>query len=92
MAWAFFNANAAFQFYNQTDRWGYRNLGYLDIEEWAYGLALFAFIRYEDNPDWKKYLSRTIKSDFNKCLQYLLKNEKDIFRFEGDNSSQDNNQ
>jgi hypothetical protein len=37
-----FNANCAFQFYKQNDRWGYSNLGYLKIEEWAYALALFA--------------------------------------------------
>jgi hypothetical protein len=31
-----FNANSAFQFYSQSDRWGYSKLGYLNIEEWAY--------------------------------------------------------
>ncbi len=77
-----FNANTAFQFYKQTDRWGYSNLGYLKIDEWAYALALFAFIRYEDEPQWKQYLSKTIKNDFEKCLRYMIDNEEDIFKFD----------
>lgn len=80
-----FNANTAFEFYNQEDSWGYSNAGYLKIEEWAYSLALFAFIRNEDGGKWKKYLSKTIKSDFEKCLQYLIENEEDIFKFEDEN-------
>lgn len=77
-----FNANTAFQFYNQTDRWGYSNSGYLQINEWAYALALLAFIRNEDEPDWKRFLSKTIKSDFEKCLRYMIENEEEIFRFD----------
>jgi hypothetical protein len=30
-----FNANTAFQFYNQTDSWGHSNLGYLNIDKCA---------------------------------------------------------
>lgn len=77
-----FNANTAFQFYQQSDRWGYNNMGYLKIDEWAYALALFAFLRHEDNPEWKQYLSKTIKGDFEKCLQYMIDNEGEIFKFE----------
>lgn len=77
-----FNANCAFQFYNQTDRWGHSNLGYLKIDEWAYALALFAFIRYEDEPQWKQFLSKTVKSDFEKCLKYMIDNEEEIFKFD----------
>lgn len=77
-----FNANCAFQFYNQSDRWGHSNLGYLKIEEWAYALALFAFIRHEDEPQWKQFLSKTIKSDFEKCLSYMIDNEEEIFKFD----------
>lgn len=80
-----FNANSAFQFYNQPDRWGYSNLGYLKIEEWAYALALFAFIRHEDDPEWKQYLSKTIKSDFEKSLRYMIDNEEEIFKFDDEN-------
>jgi hypothetical protein len=77
-----FNANCAFQFYNQIDRWGYSKLGYLNVEEWAYVLALFAYIRHEDEPQWKKFLSKTIKSDFEKCLKYMIDNEAEIFKFD----------
>lgn len=74
-----FNANTAFQFYNQTDRWGYRNAGYLNIDEWAYALALSAFVRNEDNPEWGAYLTKTIKGDFEKCLRYMIENEDQVF-------------
>ncbi|MBD8487337.1 hypothetical protein IFO69_01115 [Echinicola sp. CAU 1574] len=77
-----FNANSAFQFYNQSDRWGYSNLGYLKTDEWAYALALFAFIRQEDDPEWKQYLSKTIKKDFDKCLRYMIDNEEEVFKFD----------
>ncbi|UCS94955.1 hypothetical protein KZP23_08070 [Echinicola marina] len=77
-----FNANTAFQFYNQTDRWGYSNFGYLKIDEWAYALALFAFVRHEDEPGWKQYLGKTIKKDFEKCLGYMIDNEEEIFKFD----------
>ena len=80
-----FNANCAFQFYNQVDRWGHSSLGYLKIDEWAYALALFAFIRHEDEPEWKQFLSATIKSDFEKCLSYMIKNEEEIFKFDDEN-------
>lgn len=81
-----FNANMSFQFDRKTDRWGYRILGYLKVEEWVYALALLAFIRNEDNPSWKEYLSRGIKSDFEKSLKYMIENEKEIFRFEDGDS------
>ncbi len=77
-----FNANSAFQFFQQRDRWGSRNLGYLTQEEWAYTLALLAFIRYEDKPDWSEYLNATIKADFEKSINYILENEETIFKFD----------
>ena len=77
-----FNANAAFRFNQSSDRWGYRRTGYLSVEEWAYALALFAFIRYEDDPSWATHLSKTITGDFKKSLQYLLDHEDEIFQFD----------
>ena len=77
-----FNANTAFQFYQQSDQWGHRSSGYLKIDEWAYALALFAFIRYEDKPEWRRYLSKTITRDFDRSLRYMIDNEKEIFDFE----------
>jgi hypothetical protein len=82
-----FNANCAFQFYNQNDRWGHSNLGYLKIDEWAYALALMAFIRHEDEPEWKQFLSKTIKSDFEKCLSYMIDNQEEIFKFDDEKTA-----
>lgn len=76
-----FNANTSFQFHSSNDRWGYKQLGYMKIEEWAYALALFTFMRYEDAPEWSKYLNNTIKRDFDKALIYLIENKDEIFKF-----------
>ncbi len=77
-----FNANTAFQFYNNGDQWGYSNLGYLKLDDWAYALALLAFIRHEDEPTCKQHLSKSIKNDFEKCLRYMITNEEEIFKFD----------
>lgn len=85
--WGFgiFTANASFQFFQENDRWGYNSIGYLKFDEWAYCLALFAFLRYEDKPYWSDLLNPTIKKEFYKCLKYMQENEQDIFKFEENN-------
>lgn len=80
-----FNANSAFKFFKQHDRWGYNNTGYLTPDEWAYALALYAFARNEDQPEWKEHLNPSIKSDFEKSLQYMIDNENEIFDFDDEN-------
>ena len=80
-----FGANASFQFYQENDRWGYSSGGYLKFDEWAYCLALFAFLREEDEPEWSNYLNPTIKKEFNRCLKYMLENEDEIFKLGKDN-------
>ena len=77
-----FNANSCFKFHQSMDRWEYNQLGYLKQQEWAYAIALMAFIRNEDNPEWSEYLDKTIKKDFEKSLSYMIENENEIFRFE----------
>ncbi len=77
-----FNANTSFQFYTQTDRWGYRSIGYMKPPEWGYALALSAFYRKEEKPDWRKYLSAVVKKDFDRSLKYIYKNRDDIFRLD----------
>lgn len=74
-----FNANTAFEYHQSFDRWGYSKSGYLRQEEWAYALALLAYMREEDNPEWSKYLNKTIKKDFERSLKYMLDNEQEIF-------------
>lgn len=75
-----FGANDAFQFSKSSDRWSYGKSGYLDIDEWAYSLALFAFMRDEKEPEWSKYLSLPVKKDFHNSLSYLFKNQNEIFK------------
>lgn len=79
-----FTANASFQFSQEHDRWSYSNQGYLNHDEWAYSLALFAFLRYEENPSWSESLNPMIKKEFDKSLQYMANNEEEIFKFEED--------
>lgn len=76
-----FTSNASFQFSQEYDRWAYSTAGYLNHNEWAYSLALFAFLRYEENPAWSEFLNPTIKKEFHRCLQYMLENEEEIFKF-----------
>ena len=68
------------KFITQQDRWGYDIYGYLKIEEWAYALALFTFLREEDKPEWKQYLSTSIRSDFERSLEYMIENEDQMFK------------
>lgn len=77
-----FNANIAFQFYQLTDSWSYSSFGNLKIEEWAYALALFIFMRNKNDPERKQHLSKTIKNDFKKYLRYMIENENEVFRFD----------
>jgi len=66
-----FNANACFEFYNGDKGWGYSSQGYLKQREWGYGLALFLQLRDEPRADWIKLLTRNIRSDIAKSLNYL---------------------
>jgi hypothetical protein len=82
-----FNANASFNFFTEPDRWGYQSAGYMKAPEWSYALALSAFYRKEDNPEWKSYLNLTIKKDFERSMKYIKANEKQIFNFDTENEN-----
>lgn len=69
-----FNANASFQFYSASNKWAYSKQGYLTQQEWGYALALYAYIRNEKKPDWIKFLTPNIQSDFNKSQLYIYEN------------------
>ncbi len=79
-----FNANTAFNFTKDSEMWGWSALGYLKLEEWAYALALIAFAREEDNPEWAKYLNAHIKPDFDKSLKYMRDFPDEIFKVDED--------
>jgi len=66
-----FGANCSFIFTKYLDSWGYSKQGYFRPQDWAYSLAVYAFIRNEVNPPWSAYLSPVIKTDFNKSGKYL---------------------
>lgn len=75
-----FNANCAFQFNQSFDRWSHSNLGYLSQMEWGYALALLALLRKEENPEWLKYLNKTIKSDFKQSQRFIKENPDKVLQ------------
>ncbi len=75
-----FNANAAFQTYNNVNTHGWRSLGYLSQMEWGYALALLAYIREEKNPEWINHLTLNVKSDFKKGHNFIEANPDLIFQ------------
>ena len=75
-----FNANAAFRTFNDAKHYGWSQMGYLSQMEWGYGLALFAYIRQELEPEWAGYLCTNVKGDFFKGLQFIADNEDIIFK------------
>jgi len=79
-----FNANAAFQTTAGFDSWGWSKSGYLSQMEWGYALALFAYIREEEEPAWIEFLTRNVKSDFRQSLKFIHANKEKIFQPSGD--------
>lgn len=77
-----FNANTAFEFNQSYDRWSHSRLGYLSQMDWGYALALFAYIRYEESPEWINHLTKNIKSDFLKSETFINENQDKIFKEE----------
>jgi len=73
-----FNANTAFRFNSGFDQWGYRQLGYLTQIEWGYALALYAYLRGENTPQWINYLSETVKGNFKRSEQFIKANKEKI--------------
>ena len=75
-----FGANAAFQFKNNSDSWGYSRSGYLTQMDWGYALALYAYIRKEKTPDWINFLTLNVKSDFKQSEKFISENEDIILQ------------
>ena len=70
-----FTANSAFRF-SQWDAggrhgWEARRLGYLSEEMFGYALALFAWVRGENKPEWSKWLEGSVSAYFKTCQKYL---------------------
>jgi len=75
-----FNANSAFKEFKTFDTWGHNSIGYLKQREWGYALALYAYFRQEENPDWTKFLTPNIQSDFKKSIAYILAHSDKVFK------------
>lgn len=69
-----FNANTSFQQKNSAEGWSYSKQGYLSQQEWGYALALYAYIRQEKNPEWIKFLTPNLQSDYKKSEAYIYDN------------------
>lgn len=74
-----FNANSAYKEWKSFDSYGHNSIGYLKQREWGYALALYAFFRQEENPDWIKFLTPNIKSDVKKSLDFIYANTDKVF-------------
>lgn len=74
-----FNANSAFKEHKSFDSYGHNSIGYLKQREWGYALALYAFFRQEENPDWIRFLTPNIKSDFKKSMDFIYANTDKVF-------------
>jgi hypothetical protein len=57
----------------QFHYWSITKCGYLPMRLFAYGLALFAWLRQEAKPDWAAYLRPDIQVPFWRGLKYLEK-------------------
>jgi hypothetical protein len=75
-----FNANAAFQTFNDSKYYGWSQSGYLTQMEWGYALSLFAYIRKEQQPQWADYLCKNVKADFKQGQNFISVNEDIIFQ------------
>jgi hypothetical protein len=75
-----FNANASFRFQTDFEKWSYNKQGYLPQQEWGYALALYAYIQKEEKPDWIKFLTPNIQSDFKKSEAYIFDNTDKILQ------------
>ena len=74
-----FNANSAFKEHKTYNSYGYKSIGYLKQREWGYALALYAYYRKEENPDWIKLLTLNVKSDFKKSMNFINANIDKVF-------------
>lgn len=74
-----FNANSAYKEWKSFDSYGHNSIGYLKQREWGYALALYAYFKQEESPDWLKFLTTNIKSDVKKSLVFMYANTDKIF-------------
>jgi len=57
-------------------------LGYLVAPEYAYALAVFAWLRDERHPHWIGYLRKDVKVPFERTLAYFERSGVSLERFQ----------
>lgn len=70
-----FNANSIFQYNQDSYGWSTSSQGYLNEPMYGFALAAFTNIRNDLNPFWSKYLSPTVREEFEKSIIYIKKNK-----------------
>lgn len=70
-----FNANTIFQYQQDSFGWRTSSQGYLDEKMYGFSLAKFAVFRNDFESDWSKYLTSTVKEEFEKSMIYIKENE-----------------
>ncbi len=72
-----FGANAAVSYQGWSDSqkygWQVSSLGYLQKRTWGYALGVFAKLRGETNPSWKKHLDADVRAAMSAADRYLAK-------------------
>lgn len=74
-----FNANASFKEHKSFDSSGHNSIGYLKQREWGYALALYAYFRHEEKPEWINFITPNLKSDFKKSTEFINANTDKVF-------------
>lgn len=81
-----FGANAALRENHSREgrdsSWSVQKHGYLPMRMYGYGLALFAWSRYETDPEWADHLRLDVREPMRLGLKYLLKTEDSTFDLE----------
>jgi hypothetical protein len=69
-----FTANACFDFSQDSGRQSTRRLGYLTEPMFGYGLACYAWLRAERQPNWATFLDTNPRAFLRRGLRYLADN------------------
>lgn len=75
-----FNSSSVFSFKRDNQSWSTSSLGYLSQVDWAYLFALYLYVREEKEPEWFKYLSKTIVKDCRIAYIFILENPDKVLQ------------
>jgi hypothetical protein len=79
-----FTANAtvreAYWRHGHWEGWTIGRHGYMTQPMYGYALALFAYAREEEDPDWARHLRLDVRAPLKKGLRYLLETGDSVFK------------